>query len=671
MSDTARFLEVLQNDFERIRKELCQLDAEHAEAGQKHDEEKIKATILQNGGFAEVNSRCQMGIQSALVAIAHNAVTEDAFKLMFGLGRLLKGQAKYDEALTWYETALAGFVDEGEEKMTAATYNNMASVYDDQGEYTKALAFYDKSLAINLKVFGPDHPSTARTYGNMASVYKTDGEYTQALAFHEKCLAIQLKTLGPDHPDTAGTYGNMASVFSGQGEYTKALAFYDKALHIELKTLGPEHPSTTSTYNNMAGVYYHQGEYTQALAFYDKTLVIDLKTLGPDHPSTATTYSGMATVYSKQGEYTRALAFYDKSLAIRLKTLGPNNPSTATTYGNMASLYSQQGEYTKALAFFDKSLAILLKTVGPDHPSTATTYNNMASVYQDQGEYTQALAFYDKVLAIRLKTLGPDHPSNALTNFNLGALYFKVEDYTQSLKHLELSLAINLKSFEPEHRNISMVKSWIAGVKQKIAIRLKTPSPDHPDTALTRTTRQIVVDDSLAEFLKGAKLCPNQSCRKPLENKEHYLHVRCPLCGTDMCYRCGNVCSSGRYVRRCDHCRETYVNHQYGRLVAVFSFACWLPFALAYSLLCLACTPCCYCLLVKVDDQQEALETGNRQTLAPNACKRVTKQLCALIVMPFHAVSQFAGCRSCACLMPSEEELEATAALDKMERARV
>ena len=87
MSDTARYLDVLQTDFERIMKELCQLDAEHAKAGKKHEEEQIRKAILQRGGFAEVNSRCQMGIQGALVAIARHAVTEDSLKLMRGLGR--------------------------------------------------------------------------------------------------------------------------------------------------------------------------------------------------------------------------------------------------------------------------------------------------------------------------------------------------------------------------------------------------------------------------------------------------------------------------------------------------------------------------------------------------------------------------------------------------------
>ena len=116
MSDTARYLDVLQTDFERIMKELCQLDAEHAKAGKPKEEEQIKDAILQHGGFAEVNSRCQMGIQGALADIARNAVTEDSFELMDGLGQLLAGQAKYDEALTWYEKALAGFVGKGRRK---------------------------------------------------------------------------------------------------------------------------------------------------------------------------------------------------------------------------------------------------------------------------------------------------------------------------------------------------------------------------------------------------------------------------------------------------------------------------------------------------------------------------------------------------------------------------
>jgi hypothetical protein len=257
MSDTARFLDVLQNDFKRIMKELCQLDAEHAEAGQKRDEKQIKATILQNGGFAEVNSRCQLGIQGALVAIARNAVTEDSFKLMHGLGQLLAGQAKYEEALTWYDKALAGFEENGKEVSTATTYHNMASIYDEQGEYIKALAFYDKSLVIYLKTIGHDHPTTATTYGSMALVYVNQGEYTKALAFYDKTLAIRLNTLGPDHQATAGTYFNLGALCCNMGEYTQSLKHLELALAIYVKSLEPEHATIS---NVKSGIEHVKGK---------------------------------------------------------------------------------------------------------------------------------------------------------------------------------------------------------------------------------------------------------------------------------------------------------------------------------------------------------------------------------------------------------------------------
>ena len=299
MSDTARFLDVLQNDFERIMTELCQLDAAKAQAGQERDEEQIRATILQNGGFDEVNSRCQMGIQGALVKIAKAAMTEASFKLMNGLGQLLVGQAKYDEALAWYEKALAGFVGKGEEENTATTYFNMASVYDDQGEYEKALEWYEKGLAIYLKTLGPDHPHTATTYHNMASVYDDQGEYEKALEWYEKGLAIDLKTLGPDHPSTATSYSNMAGVFDNQGEYEKALEWYEKGLAIKLKTLGPDHPSTATSYNNMAVLCYNMEEYKKSLEYFETALKIRLKSLDPSHPHVTSMQQAIEVVKQK------------------------------------------------------------------------------------------------------------------------------------------------------------------------------------------------------------------------------------------------------------------------------------------------------------------------------------------------------------------------------------
>ncbi len=53
---------------------------------------------------------------------------------------------------------------------TATTYNNIAGVYYAQGEYEKALEWYDRALKIYEKVFGKQHPHTIKIVNNMQFV---------------------------------------------------------------------------------------------------------------------------------------------------------------------------------------------------------------------------------------------------------------------------------------------------------------------------------------------------------------------------------------------------------------------------------------------------------------------------------------------------------------------
>ena len=85
---------------------------------------------------------------------------------------------------------------------TATTYNNIAVVHDNQGDYDKALEFYQKALAIFEKVLGSEHPSTATTYNNIAFVHYNKGDYDKALEYFQKALTIREKMLVAEHPFT-------------------------------------------------------------------------------------------------------------------------------------------------------------------------------------------------------------------------------------------------------------------------------------------------------------------------------------------------------------------------------------------------------------------------------------------------------------------------------------
>ncbi|KAJ1463766.1 expressed protein, partial [Baffinella frigidus] len=63
----------------------------------------------------------------------------------------------------------------------------------------------EKGLAIKIKALGEDHPDVAATYNNIASVYDKQGKHEMALELYEKGLAIKIKALGEDHPSVATT----------------------------------------------------------------------------------------------------------------------------------------------------------------------------------------------------------------------------------------------------------------------------------------------------------------------------------------------------------------------------------------------------------------------------------------------------------------------------------
>ncbi len=269
--------------------------------------------------------------------------------------------------------------DKGSQKDSIGTlFYYIGRSYYAQGNYDNALEYYEKALAISEEASGPEHESIAPVYSNIAMVHKEEGNYEKALEYNYKALAIFEKELGNEDSSTATVYNNIAEIYHIQENYVNALEYYTKAIEIFESVYGTDHHRTAISYGNLAEVYHAKGEYDKSLELYEKVISVEEKALGLNHPSTATTYNNVAGVYFSMEEYDKAMEYYEKAIDIREKLLGFNHLYTAMTYSNIGAVYYAQGDYENALMNKEKALAIEKRMLGNEHPSVAKTYKELA-----------------------------------------------------------------------------------------------------------------------------------------------------------------------------------------------------------------------------------------------------------------------------------------------------
>ena len=73
----------------------------------------------------------------------------------------------------------------------ATSLNNLAALYQTQGQYAEAEPLYKRALAISEKALGPDHPDVATSLNNLAELYHAQGQYAQAEPLYKRSLAIR------------------------------------------------------------------------------------------------------------------------------------------------------------------------------------------------------------------------------------------------------------------------------------------------------------------------------------------------------------------------------------------------------------------------------------------------------------------------------------------------
>ncbi|QWG23137.1 CHAT domain-containing protein [Bradyrhizobium sediminis] len=267
------------------------------------------------------------------------------------------------------------------------------------GNYSQAVPLAQRLLADMEKAHGPDHRDVAASLNNLALLYGNQGRDAEAEPLYRRSLAIMEKAFGPDSAEVGAGLGNLAALYQRQGRYADAEPLFKRSLALREKSLGREHPDVAQSLNNLATHYEKQDRHADSEPLFRRALAIYQKAAGPEHPAVATVLNNLGQVAKVQGRHAEAEPLIKRSLAIREKVLGRDHPDVARSLNNLADLYERQGRYTEAAPLFEQALAVRERAVGPDHPDAATSTNNLAAFYQASGRPDDALPLVQRLIA--------------------------------------------------------------------------------------------------------------------------------------------------------------------------------------------------------------------------------------------------------------------------------
>src|SRR5262249_5844398 len=90
-----------------------------------------------------------------------------------------------------------------EAEARAARETAQRELYQTQGKLAEAEPLLERSLAIRVKAFGPEHLSVGMALLSLASLYEAQNKFGEMQRLRRRSLEILSKSLGPDHPDVA------------------------------------------------------------------------------------------------------------------------------------------------------------------------------------------------------------------------------------------------------------------------------------------------------------------------------------------------------------------------------------------------------------------------------------------------------------------------------------
>jgi tetratricopeptide (TPR) repeat protein/serine phosphatase RsbU (regulator of sigma subunit) len=256
-------------------------------------------------------------------------------------------------------------------KSRSNALNNMGLIYMNQGDISKALDHYYKSL--NIMEENADKPGIVLCLNNIGGIYRNQGDNIQALDYYFRALKLA-KEIG-DKDGTAFSLGNIGVIYLNQKRFDQALSCYLKSLAIR-ESIDDEE-GTAMSLGNIGLIYENKKEYKKALDYYLRSLE-KLRDQN-DKDGISYTLSNIGTIYLKENDLKRAYDAAKESLELAKEINFPEDIRDASNV--LQNIYRKQNKWKEALEMQDLFIS-MRDSINNEETQKAATKKQLKYQYE-------------------------------------------------------------------------------------------------------------------------------------------------------------------------------------------------------------------------------------------------------------------------------------------------
>lgn len=366
--------------------------------------------LQQTGDYAG-----SVALYKQVLAITEKQKGADSREAMYALMSLIGPywmQNRLDELEPVYLRILAMSKKlDGETSTTyAGNLQQYGNLLNQRNEYSAALRIFEQAYKIQEVAAGKDEVQLMGPMQILASTYWQTNQKQKAIAMYDRIIAIMTKQPNANVQMLAGTYWGIAAMYHYGGRDDLAKPLTQKAIDLFTKEIArlekdkPDDPMLPSMIGQLGYQYRTMGDLTKAEEYLMASVKLDEK-----RGSTFSAWgSSLAEIKRAQGKPKEALALLERAQADLTKL----SPMSGTVYNTqIADVLRELGDYPRAEKLMLGYQASLAKTYGTRHPiygmvQLTLAYNYMASGKTAKAEQLlhDSLEIAERDLSLVLKT---------------------------------------------------------------------------------------------------------------------------------------------------------------------------------------------------------------------------------------------------------------------------